>query len=67
MPPHHLGRVFGLIDFVARINPLGRESQEKIFAAFKAAFLQNRFHHFFGGTGIGRAFQHNQHALVHAL
>src|SRR5579863_6957276 len=57
---HDLIRIVRVEAFVTRIDSLGGESQEEIFAADQLATLQNRKHDFFRRPRIGRALENDE-------
>ena len=60
---YHLGSIAGLVNEVARIDPLRRKAQVKVRTALQtAALLQNGTEQFLGGTGVGGGFQHHNGA-----
>ena len=62
---HHLGRVLGLVDEVARIHALGREAQVEALAALEARpLLQDGQDQLLGGAGVGGGLEHHHAALA---
>ena len=62
---HHLGRVLGLVDEVARIHALGREAQVEALAALEARpLLQDGQDQLLGGAGVGGGLEHHHAAFL---